>query len=262
LTLEINTLGSHEDRGRYREALVSYLTPFYRELDEDSQRRLSTNPLRILDSKIEKVRDIVVDAPKMIEFIGSRAREHFERFQDLLSKMNIAFKFNDRLVRGLDYYTNTVFEWVTEELGSQGAVCAGGRYDGLVEQLGGKSTPAVGLAMGLDRIVLLHEKFQGDTGRPSLDIYICILDESKMDRALFLRETLSDRLPAVTIRVHMSGGNLKKQLKRADASGARWAILHGAEESDEKQLVLKDLRGEEGQVLVSVDELIGAICSA
>ena len=116
--------------------------------------------------------------------------------------------------------------------------------------------------MGLDRIVLLHEKFQGDTGRTSLDIYMCILDESKMDRALMLRETLLDRLPAVTIRVHMSGGNLKKQLKRADASGARWAILHGAEESDEKQLVLKDLRGEKGQFLVSVDELIGAICSA
>ena len=261
LTLEINTLGSHEDRGRYREALVSYLTPFYGELDEDSQRRLKTNPLRILDSKIEKVRDIVVDAPKLIEFVGKHAREHFDRFQELLGNMNLAYKVNDRLVRGLDYYTNTVFEWVTEELGSQGAVCAGGRYDGLVEQLGGKSTPAVGLAMGLDRIVLLHEKFQADNGRPSLDIYICILDESKMDRAFFLREILSDRLPTVTIRVHMGGGNLKKQLKRADASGAGWAILHGAEESDEKRLVLKDLRGEKGQLLVSIDELIGTISS-
>jgi histidyl-tRNA synthetase len=198
----------------------------------------------------------------LIEFVGKHAREHFDRFQELLCKMNLSFKLNDRLVRGLDYYTNTVFEWVTEELGSQGAVCAGGRYDGLVEQLGGKSTPAVGLAMGLDRIVLLHEKVQGDVGRPSLDIYICILDESKMDRALILRETLSDRLPTVTIRVHMGGGNLKKQLKRADASGAGWAILHGAEESGEKQLVLKDLRGEKGQVLVSIDELIGTICSA
>lgn len=244
--LEINTLGSGGAREAYRKALVEYLTPLAGELDEDSQRRLGSNPLRILDSKNEHTRELLAQAPRLPDFVDEDSQSHFETLQKLLDDFGIAYRCNPNLVRGLDYYTHTVFEWLTDDLGAQGAVCAGGRYNGLVERLGGKPTAAAGFAMGLDRVALLHEVVHQDAPSNAVDVYLCYgggeLMSAAQQTGLRLREQLAQHGAAqLKLRVHMGGGNFKKQLKRADASGATWAILLGSDEYTNNQLTLKNL---------------------
>lgn len=245
--LQINTLGAAGARKAYRDALVNFLTPLQADLDEDSQRRLQTNPLRILDSKNAGTQALLADAPKLSEYIDDDSRQHFATVLQLLDALGIAYVHNPNLVRGLDYYTHTVFEWVTRDLGAQGTICGGGRYDGLVELLGGRATPASGFAMGLDRTALLHEVVQQGQVSRAVDVYVCYMDAALAAKAMQtgdrIRAGLSDDHgnPA-KVRVHMGGGNLKKQLKRADACGALWAVLLGSDEIENGQLTVKNLQ--------------------
>ena len=239
--LQLNTLGSGAARVAFRQALLDYLQPHAEALDPDSQRRLQTNPLRILDSKVAATQAIVKDAPQLIDFVDAEGLEHFQALQELLQQLGIPFQLNPNLVRGLDYYTHTVFEWVTDDLGAQGAVCAGGRYDGLVERLGGRDTPAVGFAIGLDRVVLLHELAHPDHNDSSADVYVCVASADVLSAAMQLGQRLRAVAPELRVRVHMGGSQLKKQFKRADASGATWAVLCGAENQAD-ELVIKHLR--------------------
>lgn len=241
VTLQLNTLGSSDARARYRDALVAYLQPLQAELDEDSQRRLVTNPLRILDSKNQRTQSVLADAPQLPQFVDDASKAHFEGLCDHLDKLQVAYEINPNLVRGLDYYTHTVFEWVTDALGSQGTICAGGRYDGLVARLGGKATPAVGFAMGLERVLLLHEVVQQTFIAP-VDIYVCWLSQDCFIRAMQTAQRCRELLPNAKVRLHMGGGNLKKQMKKADASGAQWAILLGEDEMLVDELTIKHLR--------------------
>ncbi len=244
VNLEINTLGSSEARQRYRKALVDFLTPKSEQLDEDSRRRLTTNPMRILDSKNPATQALLNEAPKLPDFVDAQSLEHYAGLKQLLAAMQIPYRENPNLVRGLDYYTHTVFEWVTQDLGSQGAVCAGGRYDGLVERLGGRSTPGVGFAIGLDRVVLLHELAQANVEAEdrSADVYLCVTHPECNGAALVVANALRAALPTLRVRQHMGGGNLKKQLKKADASGAVVAILIDDESLDQQTLTIKHLR--------------------
>lgn len=254
--LEINSLGSAESRRRYREALVGYLTPYKRELDADSQRRLDTNPLRILDSKAERTRDILVQAPSLQDFVDQESREHFDGLCGLLNELQIPWQHNGQLVRGLDYYTHSVFEWVTDALGSQGTICAGGRYDGLVEQLGGRPTPGVGFALGLERALLLHEQRQS-IGDEVADVYLCVLEPAQQGWAFNIAQKLRDQLPALRIRVHAGGGKLKNQLRRADASGANWALIVGEEEARAGKVSVKPLRATAGAEVRTDQQTVG-----
>ena len=215
LTLEINSIGSASSRAAYRQALVDYLTPYQSELDEDSQRRLTTNPLRILDSKNSQTQRVLVDAPQLDTFIDPQAREHFEGLLSVLDNAGLNYRINPQLVRGLDYYSNTVFEWTTDRLGAQGAVCAGGRYDGLVAQLGGKPTPGVGFAMGVERLVLLIEAMEAvpDSVSAAPNIYIAIA-QGVESYGLKVAEQLRDALPECAILSHCGGGSFKNQLKK------------------------------------------------
>ncbi len=257
--LQLNTLGSGSARVAYREALIDYLQPFAAELDPDSQRRLATNPLRILDSKSETTQKIIQNAPQLPDFVDDEAKEHFSELQELLSQLGIAYQLNSGLVRGLDYYTHTVFEWVTSELGAQGTVCAGGRYDGLVELLGGKPTPGAGFAMGVDRLVLLHEAVhQGDEAAfPAADVYVVVAQPELTGQALALARQLRMQLPGVRIRSHISGGKLKAQMKKADASGAGFALILGSDELASQTVTCKALRDESGpgQTTIALGEL-------
>lgn len=240
--LEINTLGSADARKQYRNALVSYLSPLKDQLDEDSRRRLATNPMRILDSKNPETQQLLKDAPKLPDFVDGQSIEHYDGLKGFLQDLGIPFRENPNLVRGLDYYTHTVFEWITDDLGSQGAVCAGGRYDGLVERLGGRATPAVGFAIGLDRVVLLHELAHERAVEGAADVYVCVLDQQLNGAAMQTTQALRMALPSQRIRLHMGGGNLKKQLKKADASGAQVAVLVDQQSADAGGLTLKHLR--------------------
>ena len=240
--LEINTLGSGDARQQYRNALVSYLSPLKDQLDDDSRRRLSTNPMRILDSKNSETQRLLADAPKLPDFVDAQSIEHYDGLKGLLQDLGIPFRENPNLVRGLDYYTHTVFEWITEDLGSQGAICAGGRYDGLAERLGGKATPGVGFAIGLDRVVLLHELAHERAVESAADVYVCVVDQQLAGAAMQTTGALRLALPDQRIRLHMGGGNLKKQLKKADASGARVAVLIDQRSTDAGGLTLKHLR--------------------
>lgn len=239
--LQLNTLGSSAARAAFRQALLDYLQPHAEALDPDSQRRLQTNPLRILDSKNAATQALLKDAPRLLDFVDAEGLDHFDALQVLLRQLNIPFQLNPNLVRGLDYYTHTVFEWVTDDLGAQGAVCAGGRYDGLVERLGGRATPAVGFAIGVDRIVLLHELAHAETRDNPADVYVCVTEADVLGAAMRFAEQLRETSPALRVRVHMGGGQLKKQFKRADASGATWAVLCGAQ-TQEDEVVIKHLR--------------------
>ena len=255
IALEVNSLGSSEARIVYKEALVDYLTPLKAELDEDSQRRLLTNPMRILDSKNPATQALLQFAPKLQDFVDEESKAHFQQLLATLDAMGISYKVNPNLVRGLDYYTHTVFEWVTQDLGSQGAVCAGGRYDGLVQQLGGRDTPAVGFAIGLDRVVLLCELAQAEV-KSAADLYICVLGDELQSKGMLLASQLREQMPEASVRLHMGGGNFKKQLKRADASGATWAILYGEEEAASGELSLKHLRDASvGQVKLLIEQV-------
>ena len=255
ITLEVNSLGSSASRRAYKDALVAYLTPIQAQLDEDSQRRLLSNPMRILDSKNPNTQELLTFAPQLPDFIDEESKAHFQQLLKALDDLGIKYNVNSSLVRGLDYYTHTVFEWVTKDLGSQGAVCAGGRYDGLVKQLGGRDTPAVGFAIGLDRVVLLCELANSEV-KSAADLYICVLGDELQSKGLLLAEQLREQLPQTSVRLHMGGGNFKKQLKRADASGATWAILYGDEEAKSGELSVKHLRDASiGQTKLRVDQI-------
>jgi histidyl-tRNA synthetase len=257
--LNLNSLGTSESRKVYRAKLVEYFSAHKAKLDADSLRRLEGNPLRILDSKNPDLQDIIAAAPTLPEYLDEESRQHFAGLCRHLDAVGIKYVLNPRLVRGLDYYSHTVFEWVTNELGSQGAVCSGGRYDGLVAQLGGESTPAIGWAMGEERIVELL-KVQGiaDQGATP-DIYFVIAGARAEAQGLVLAEELRDRVPGVRIETHCGGGSFKSQLKRADKSGARFALVLGDTETERRVVGLKSLRVEEPQVEISWEAIAEAL---
>ncbi|GLT19471.1 histidine--tRNA ligase [Vibrio zhanjiangensis] len=241
--LELNSIGSLEDRASYRTALIAFLEQHVDVLDDDCKRRMHTNPLRVLDTKNSDVQAILTDAPRLSDYLGEESKQHFALLCELLDAAGIEYTVNERLVRGLDYYNRTVFEWVTENLGAQGTVCAGGRYDGLVEQLGGKSTPAVGFAMGLERLVLMLETLELTGVRRAVDVYIVTAGEGTMMAGLKLAEQLRENIDGLRVMSHFGGGNFKKQFKRADKVGAAVALVLGENEVAENTVVLKDLHG-------------------
>lgn len=255
LTLELNSLASNEARGLYKEALIAYLSEHIELLDEDSKRRLHTNPLRILDSKNPEMAEMLSNAPKLSAYWDEESKEHFNGLCARLDAAGIRYTHNERLVRGLDYYNRSVFEWVTNSLGAQGTVCAGGRYDGLVEQLGGKGTPAVGFAMGLERLVLMLEQLDAVRLPEAVDVYVSAMGEGAELPAGKLAERLRDEFPALRVMQHCGGGNFKKQLKRADKSGARIALILGEEEVESGLVSVKYLREDIPQQRLCWDDL-------
>lgn len=257
VTLQLNSLGSSEARAAYRDALVAYLQERFDQLDEDSQRRLTTNPLRILDSKNEATQAVLVGAPTLGDYLDEESRLHFEGVKARLDAAGIRYQINHKLVRGLDYYNRTVFEWVTDKLGAQGTVCAGGRYDGLVAQLGGKATPGVGFAMGVERLVLLLETLDllpAELNRAA-DVYVCAFGEAAELAALTLTERLRDELPGLRLLLNSGGGSFKSQFKKADKSGARYALILGDDELAGRVVGCKPLRDDSEQQSVAWDAL-------
>lgn len=254
--LQINSLGNTQARAEYRQLLVDYLTQHIDVLDEDSKRRLNSNPLRILDSKNKATQNIVANAPKLIDHLDEESEQHFTKLCERLDALGIQYRVNPALVRGLDYYNRTVFEWVTDVLGAQGTICAGGRYDGLVEQLGAKATPAVGFAMGLERLVLLVESTQEEVLSNHADVYVCAMGDKAELAALMLVERLRDQFSFLKVQMHCGGSNFKKQIKKADASGAQLAIVIGDSELENKVFGLKWLRKDQAQTQVSEQALL------
>ncbi|HBH7874469.1 TPA: histidine--tRNA ligase [Vibrio parahaemolyticus] len=259
--LELNSIGSQEDRADYRTALVAFLEQHIDVLDEDCKRRMHTNPLRVLDTKNPEIQAILGDAPRLSEYLGEESKAHFAGLCELLDAAGIEYTVNERLVRGLDYYNRTVFEWITESLGAQGTVCGGGRYDGLVEQLGGKPTPAVGFAMGLERLVLMLETLELTDVRRSVDVYVVTAGEGTMMAGMKLAEQLREAISGVRVMNHFGGGNFKKQFKRADKVGAVVALVLGENEVADNTVVLKDLVGGEQETYsqAEVAEKIAAL---
>ncbi|HCG5588913.1 histidine--tRNA ligase [Vibrio parahaemolyticus] len=259
--LELNSIGSQEDRADYRTALVAFLEQHIDVLDEDCKRRMHTNPLRVLDTKNPDIQAILGDAPRLSEYLGEESKAHFAGLCELLDAAGIEYTVNERLVRGLDYYNRTVFEWITESLGAQGTVCGGGRYDGLVEQLGGKPTPAVGFAMGLERLVLMLETLELTDVRRSVDVYVVTAGEGTMMAGMKLAEQLREAISGVRVMNHFGGGNFKKQFKRADKVGAVVALVLGENEVADNTVVLKDLVGGEQETYsqAEVAEKIAAL---
>lgn len=251
--LELNSIGSLAARADYRSALIEYLEQHQDVLDEDCKRRMYTNPLRVLDSKNPDVQAILGDAPELADYLDAESKQHFSGLCELLDAAGIEYTVNQRLVRGLDYYNRTVFEWITESLGSQGTVCGGGRYDGLVEQLGGKATPAVGFAMGLERLVLMMETLGNTEVRRSVDVYIVTAGEGTTMAGMKLAEQLREQVPGLRVMNHCGGGNFKKQFKRADKVGSAVALVLGENEIAEKTVVLKDLLGGQQTTLSQTD---------
>ncbi len=241
--LQINSLGTPRSRARFRTDLVAWLQERAHLLDEDSRRRLSTNPLRILDSKVPETQRLLAGAPSLMDYLDGAARAHFAELCARLDAAGVAWEHNPRLVRGLDYYTYTVFEWITGELGAQGTVCAGGRYDGLVEQLGGKPTPAVGFALGMERLVALLPEGQVPEADYRPQAYLVMVGEAAEHRGQVLAESLRDALPGLRLLAHCGGGSFKSQLKRADRSGALVALILGEAEAEAGTVGLKPLRG-------------------
>ena len=255
--LEINSIGSAQARQTYRDALVAYLSDFRSELDSDSQRRLTTNPLRILDSKSPETRKILAGAPTLDTYLDEESREHFSQLRHLLDSAGIEYTVNPGLVRGLDYYGKTVFEWITDSLGAQGTVCAGGRYDGLVEQLGGRATPAVGFAMGVERLILMLETLSlvPDSVNDNADVYITAMGEHAVATAMSIGHTLRASFPDRVIVTHCGGGSFKSQMKKADRSGAQVAIILGENEIEAGTVSVKALRSDQPQQTVNQAEL-------
>ncbi|KGD76344.1 histidine--tRNA ligase [Pantoea vagans] len=248
--LELNSIGSLEARARYRDALVAFLEQHKDVLDEDCKRRMYSNPMRVLDSKNPDVQQLLNDAPQLGDYLDDESREHFSGLCALLDDAGISYTVNQRLVRGLDYYNRTVIEWVTDSLGSQGTVCGGGRYDGLVEQLGGRATPAVGFAMGMERLVLLVQAVNPEFEPTSnVDVYVIASGQGVQSAAMQLAERLRDEAPELRLMTNFGGGNFKKQFARADKWGARVALVLGEDEVKAGQVVIKDLRRGEQQTL-------------
>ena len=252
--LELNTLGSNQARADYKQILVEYLNKHIDLLDEDSLRRLETNPLRILDSKNPALKEILDNAPALLDHLDDESRQQFDKLKASLDAAGIEYTINPRLVRGLDYYCKTVFEWVTDELGAQGTICAGGRYDGLVEQLGGKLTPAIGFALGMERILSLLET-QQDQQAETIDIYFVLLGEDSSVKGLQLAEDIREQLPDVKMIAHCGGGSMKSQMKKADKSGAKIALILGEDELKNTQVTVKYLREKKEQESVDFEKL-------
>jgi len=253
VTLELNSIGDAESRHAFSAALVNYLTRFKADLDEDSLRRLTTNPMRILDTKVPTTQSLLADAPVLSDFIDPASRKHFDGLCAILDDAGQSYRINPSIVRGLDYYNRTVFEWVTDELGAQGTICGGGRYDGLVAQLGGKPTPCVGFALGLDRLALMLEG-QAVQG-PLINIYGVSVGEAARGKMLVLAEQVRTHL-GLSIQVHAGAGKLKAQMKKADASGAEIALIVAEDELAQDAVSVRELRGEGGQALVQMSALI------
>ncbi|WP_307987451.1 histidine--tRNA ligase [uncultured Pseudomonas sp.] len=255
--LELNSLGTSEARARYRAALVEYLSSRLSELDEDSQRRLKSNPLRVLDTKNADTQAVLVDAPKLVDYLDEESRVHFEGLKARLDAAGIPYTINPKLVRGLDYYSKTVFEWVTDKLGAQGTVCAGGRYDGLVEQMGGKPTAGVGFAMGIERLILLLETLEQipEEIARQVDVYLCAFGEAAELAALALSERVRDQLPNLRLQINAGAGSFKSQFKKADKSGALFALILGDDELAQQVVGVKPLRGQGEQQTIAWDAL-------
>ncbi len=255
ISLQLNTLGTSEDRAGYKEVLVSYFNDHHDQLDEDSQRRLSSNPLRILDSKNPDMQGLIESAPKLQDHLCDESRDHFNQLLEILDFAGQPYSINTRLVRGLDYYCHTVFEWVTDSLGAQGTVCAGGRYDGLVEQLGGKPTYAAGFAMGVERLVSMLIDQQQAQAAASSDIYFAVMGEKALKSGHKLAEQLRDELPGIKLVLHAGGGSFKSQLKKADKSGALLALILGEHEVDQEMINVKFLRDDREQLTLPQQQL-------
>ena len=258
--LQLNSLGTVEARAGYREALVGYLQGRQAELDEDSRRRLQSNPLRILDSKNPDMQGLIADAPQLSEYLDEESRVHFDELCALLDAAGIAYEINPRLVRGLDYYSKTVFEWVTDRLGAQGTICAGGRYDGLVEYLGGRATPAVGFALGLERLIALLEVCGIEPPDASPHVYLVLAGEQAVLQGMVLADELRNAVPGLSVQANCGGGSFKSQFKRADRSGAELALVIGDEEAERGEVTIKPLRAGGEQQTVSRQDIAQCLC--
>jgi histidyl-tRNA synthetase len=252
LRLDINSLGNAEDRQQYRQALIDYLTPYKNELDADSQERLTRNPLRILDSKYERTKEISLNAPSILAHLGADSKRHFDQVLQLLTDLGISYQLNPRLVRGLDYYTHTAFEIISDDLGAQATVCGGGRYDGLVAELGGPDTPAVGWAIGLERLIILLQKLQ-EKPKSLLDFYVVSRGEKAEPQAFILGQKL--RQAGFSLELDLSGSAFKKQFARADKSGAVGCLILGDEEAENQTVKLKWMATKEQQTVSQIDLL-------
>ena len=255
LSLKINSLGNKNTRAKYREDLINYFSDNLDNLDENSKNRLHSNPLRILDSKNPEMRELINDAPILPDYLDSESEEHFNKLKNILSDSGIDFQVNPKLVRGLDYYNRTVFEWETDVLGSQGAVCSGGRYDNLIEKIGGKSTPAIGWAMGMERLVSLYEYSNNKIDKISPHIYIAIDGDKAQKKAFQISEELRELNPKIRIQLNMGGGSFKSQLKRADKSNSNYAIIIGLDELKNDYLSLKSLRRNQEQIKIPFSKI-------
>ncbi len=254
--LQLNTLGTLEERTAYRAKLVDYFNDHLDRLDEDSVRRLNSNPLRILDSKNPDMKELIAGAPELLDYLGDDSRSHFDRLRATLDDLGVDYVLNSRLVRGLDYYGKTVFEWVTDELGAQGTICAGGRYDGLIEQLGGNNNHAIGFALGMERLLALVELQEDFSADPELDVYMIRVGEEAERVGMRVAEQLRSELPGLKLLVNCGGGSFKSQFKKADKSGAAFAAIIGDDEAARGDVSLKPLRLEREQQTVTVPALI------
>lgn len=245
--LELNTLGTTEERLVYREKLVDYFTQHSEQLDEDCLRRLQTNPLRILDSKNKDMQGLIQNAPELMESLGDDSRSHFKILTDTLDNLGVKYQLNSRLVRGLDYYGKTVFEWVTDDLGAQGAICAGGRYDGLIEQLGGKANHAIGFAMGMERLLLLLEQLDDLPIEGGADVYMILVGTEAEKQGMRLAEAIRNELDGIKLQVNCGGGSFKSQFKKADKSGAEFALILADDELSRGEVSVKPLKTRQEQ---------------
>ncbi len=255
LELQINTLGISDERAAYRDELVAYLSANKGQLDEESLRRLDTNPLRVLDSKNPDMQELIASAPSLLDYLGVASRDHFETLCAGLDAAGVDYVVNPRLVRGLDYYSRTVFEWVTDRLGAQGTVCAGGRYDGLVEQLGGRGTPAIGFAMGVERLVSLLEETETAAQVEGLHAYMVLVGEESQRQGMLLAERLRDQVPGLRLLTNCGGGSFKSQFKKADRSGAGYALIIGEDELQRGVAGVKPMRDASEQQEIPLDAL-------
>ena len=256
VTLELNSLGSSAARKEYKEVLVKYFEAHQAELDEDSQRRLHTNPLRILDSKNPEMQKLNENAPKLIEHLDDESKQDFDVLCKILDDAGVAYKINSRLVRGLDYYSKTVFEWVTDKLGAQGTVCAGGRFDGLVEQLGGKPTPAIGFALGLERLIELLDIPENVQRSNNLNAYLVLVGDKASLQGMSLSEKWRNEVPGLKLQVNCGGGSIKSQMKKADKSGANIAFILGDDELEKNVITAKFLREKKEQEVIGLNEVV------
>ncbi len=257
LTLEINSLGNREERAAHRAALVAYLTEYEAQLDEDSKRRLKTNPLRVLDTKNPELQEICNAAPRLVDYLGEESRTHYSRFKAMLDGLNIQYTENPRLVRGLDYYNQTVFEWTTDKLGAQATVCGGGRYDGLIEELGGKPAASIGFAMGIERLLLLVHEYGTLQANAAPDVYAMHQGEGAALQVMQYAQAL--RAEGFNVLQHSGYQSLKAQMKKADGSGAHFALIVAQDELAEGKVTLKDMQGEKGQITVATADLINTL---